>query len=395
MNIRDAFHEAIAGVLARLGRALLVSAGTLAGVAALVSTLGLASTARAQIAEQFNEYTATEVVVTPSPTDDDAAAAIPPDAGALARRVHGVTGAGRFWSIKAGEQVFLSAWSHGIQGQATVYAADPGALGVIGLHLTSGRQFTDQDSLVDTPAILLSLSLAAQLKISMSSQPVFVFFADRPFLVLGIYDDAKRQPETLLGAIISTSTSSEYFGAAAVQETRVIVATAPGSAQVVADQLPVALRTDDPTALQAATQDTAVQLQQSISGSVRRLLLALAAVSMVVGGLSIANGALVSVLERVAEIGLRRALGARRRDIGLQFLIEGAITGSLGGIMGFAIGMFVIVGVSRMNGWTPTLDLPLLTLAPLAGTMTGLLASLYPAARAATIPALEALRHRL
>ena len=110
------------------------------------------------------------------------------------------------------------------------------------------------------------------------------------------------------------------------------------------------------------------------------LFLLLGGVSLLVGALGIANVTLVSVLERVGEIGLRRALGAARRHIAAQFLIESTVMGLLGGIIGTSLGMLVVVAVAASRTWTPVLDPWVPLAAPLVGALIGLLSGTYPVA---------------
>jgi putative ABC transport system permease protein len=129
-----------------------------------------------------------------------------------------------------------------------------------------------------------------------------------------------------------------------------------------------------------------------VGSDVSALFLAFAILAGVVGGLGIANVTLLSVMERTGEIGLRRALGARKRQIAGQFLTESGITGLIGGLVGAAGGILAVLVVSVIRSWTPVLDGTLALLAPLLGALIGLFAGAYPALKAAGIEPITALR---
>jgi putative ABC transport system permease protein len=136
----------------------------------------------------------------------------------------------------------------------------------------------------------------------------------------------------------------------------------------------------------AATRDAS-------SRTMSWLLAAIATVSLLVGGIGIMNIMLVSVTERTREIGLRLAVGARRRDILMQFLIEAATLSALGGVAGAALGVAAARALTRIAGW-PTLVSPeaiLLAVGVSAGV--GIVFGYYPARRAAALDPIEALRH--
>jgi putative ABC transport system permease protein len=134
------------------------------------------------------------------------------------------------------------------------------------------------------------------------------------------------------------------------------------------------------------------QLRGQVKNDLNALFLLLGGVSLLVGAIGIANVTLVSVLERVGEIGLRRALGAGRRHIAAQFLLESTAMGLAGGVMGASLGTLVIVAVSATKTWTPVLD-PWVPLgAPLVGGLIGLISGTYPSLRAAALEPVEALR---
>ena len=122
------------------------------------------------------------------------------------------------------------------------------------------------------------------------------------------------------------------------------------------------------------------------------LFLGLGVVALVVGGLGIANVMVISVLERRSEIGLRRALGATRRHIALQFVSESVVLAGAGGVAGVAAGLLVVAGYATSRGWDVTVP-PVVVAAGLAAALVlECVVGLYPAARAARMAPADALR---
>jgi putative ABC transport system permease protein len=154
----------------------------------------------------------------------------------------------------------------------------------------------------------------------------------------------------------------------------------------------VAIDPNNPSALKVDAPPVQGAVRKGVQSDLNALFLLLGAVALLVGGLGIANVTLLSVLERVSEIGLRRALGAARRHVAGQFLVESVIVGFLGGILGTAVGVLLTVGVSFARHWTPLLDTRLAVGAPLLGAMIGLIAGTYPAWKASAIEPITALR---
>ena len=121
------------------------------------------------------------------------------------------------------------------------------------------------------------------------------------------------------------------------------------------------------------------------------LLLALGSIALLVGGIGVANTMVISVLQRRREIGLRRALGATRSHIRLQFLAEALLLSTLGGLAGAVLGAAVSAAIAAANGWAPVIPLPVLAAGVGATTLIGGVAGLYPAIRAARTPPTVAL----
>jgi len=173
----------------------------------------------------------------------------------------------------------------------------------------------------------------------------------------------------------------------------------PQASQEIAD----ILRTRHRTALGADdftvfTQQDFLATAQTITGVLTIFLGGVAAISLLVGGIGIMNIMLVSVTERTREIGLRKALGARRRDILTQFLTESALLSLFGGLLGIGLGWVISMAIGRIASasgtpFTPEVGLDAVLLATLFSTAVGLFFGIYPANRAANLEPVEALRY--
>jgi putative ABC transport system permease protein len=409
---RDMASEALAGVLQRPGRSVLTMLGTVLGVGAFVAVLGLTSTAGGQITQHFNALRETTVTVTDvgsgedAPTEDGAQAStdaapvdFPSDSDARITALNGAVAAGVYWTVPLhGQSVSTvrsgprddSANSAGV----TVFAASPGLFGVMHPTLSTGLLFNSFHERRGEPVALLGAAAAARLGISQLSAQPAVFIGNKAFTVIGILKTTQRLPELQLGIILPRSTAEQIYGPPdpLTNPAQMVIETKLGAAALIAHQAPLALRPDQPTYLEAAAPPDPHSLLDSVNTDLSVLFLALAAICLVIGTIGITNTTLVAVLERVGEIGLRRALGARRRHIALQFICESTTLGTLGGLIGTALGVAVVLTVALTKHWSAIID-PLAVLpSPLIGTVVGMLAGLYPAVRAATIEPLEALR---
>lgn len=397
VGVRDLVSEAVAGVLARPGRTALTVLGTVLGIAALVATLGLARTAGNQIIGRFDALAATSVVVTNDSGffgGGNTRVAIPTDAEARLLRLNGVNSAGSFGTVDVRDALVRSvpipdplAQS---EFQLSVYAASPGLLKAVLGELATGRFFDVGHAERGDRVVILGPGAAKRLNVTRVDQQPVVFIGEDPFVVIGILDDVRRQPELLNGLIIPEGTAREVYGYSSASTVQIDVAI--GAASLIAGQAAIALYPDEPGLLRVQKPPEPQDLRGDVEGDVNALFLLLGGVSLLVGAIGIANVTLVSVLERVGEIGLRRALGAARRHIASQFLMESTAMGFFGGVIGASAGVLIVVGVSASRTWTPVLDPWLPFAAPAIGALTGLLAGLYPALRAARLEPVEALR---
>ena len=394
VTTRDLVGEALAGISARPTRAALTVLGTVLGITALVATLGVSRTAGNQIVARFDALAATEVVVEPASSGGATrVSTVPWDAEARMLRLNGVIAAGTISEVnRQGARVRSVAVVTAATSEYDIplYATSPGLFAAVKTKLRTGRVFdAGHDSHVERVAIL-GPGAAEQLGINRVSQQPAIFIGDRLFVVMGIIDDVARQPDLLDAVIIPNATARRDY--ALTVPAKVAIDTTQGAASLVASQAPKVLDPSDPSRLRASAAASPKRVRDDVASDTNSLFLILGAVSLLVGAIGIANVTLVSVMERIGEIGLRRALGAGRRHIAAQFLTESTVLGLIGGIVGASLGVLTTVAISVAKEWTPVMDSRLVFAAPLLGAVVGLIAGLYPAMRAASLQPVEALR---
>ncbi|MGY9081317.1 MAG: ABC transporter permease [Acidimicrobiales bacterium] len=410
MGFRDLLDEMVSGLLGRPGRLVLTALGTVLGITALVSTLGLAKTAGNQIVSRFDELAETRIVVSPSENGfggNDSTSSIPWNAETRLARLNGVVAAGTKSDVDVSGALSRSVPVVDPLGinehQISVIATSGGLLDAVRGSIRTGRYFDNGHSDRADPVVVLGPAAAQRLNIfRLDTQPA-IFIGEQSFTVLGIIDDVAREPDLLNAIVMPDGTAREFFALSAPAEVHIdanVGATAllanesmtVSESGAAANMVQIALTPDDPESLRTQASQGYTAVRQDVEGDVNALFVVLGAVSLLVGGLGIANVTLVSVLERTPEIGLRRALGAARRHIAAQFLLESTVTGLLGGIIGASMGVLTIVAVSASRDWTPVLEGYLPFAAVGLGAVIGLIAGTYPALRAAQTEPITALR---
>ncbi|MEU6298270.1 ABC transporter permease [Streptomyces erythrochromogenes] len=396
---RDNVSEAFAGVLQRPARSALTALGTVLGVGTFVAVLGLTATTSSQIDSRFNLLTATEVTVEDVAREQNAFAGpgFPADADLRVERLNGVRHAGVLYTVRLDSAAggVRSAPVGGARGGGEgtdVIAASPGALRAVVPKLAQGRLYDEYHSGAKQRVAVLGSAVASRLGITTLDTRPAVFIGSEPFTVIGIVQDVQRKSDLLLSVMVPRTTAEEVWGPPQSSGTTMLISTDVGAAQQVARLAPTALRPDHPEYLKAVPPPDPRTLRSGVTSDLEQLFLVLAGICLVIGAVGIANTTLVAVLERTGEIGLRRALGARGRHITTQFLAESGALGALGGLVGTSLGTLTVVGVAVLRDWTPVVHPATVATAPLLGLVTGVLAGLYPAWRAARIEPAEALR---
>jgi putative ABC transport system permease protein len=395
VGVRELVAEAVAGVGQRPLRSTLTGLGAAIGVCAVVAVLGLTATASAQVNERFDELRAREVSVRPVDADDGrnvtVAALDAADAGRVAA-LPGVVAAGTV-AIVPLEDTDVRSLPGTEPAALGVHAVSASAWDVLRIGVRAGRVYDVGHEQRADRVVVLGVGAADRLGVHRLDAAPAVFVNGVAFTVVGVVDDVGRAPD-LLGAIMMppTTAAEVWAGDDAEARTELLVETQVGAATVIAAHLPYLLDPVHPEALRVDAPPDPEALGSSIGGDLDVLSLALAAVSVALGALGISNTMLVTVMERVHEIGLRRALGAGGGHIGVQFIVEAAVLGGIGGLVGSGVGVLAVVATAAVRDWTPVLASWVVVAAPLLGLVSGLVAGVFPALRAARVQPADALR---
>ncbi len=394
LSLRDLVAESVGGLFSRPGRAVLTILGTALGVGTLVATLGIAKTAGNQIVTRFDALAQTEVLVEPvSQPGTRLQSVIPWDAGARLSRLNGVNAAATLSRVPVEGLISAVPFNDPLRQTEfnfNVYSSSAELLPAVRGRIATGRFFdAGHSERADTVAVI-GPAVANRINLTRVDQQPAIRLGERVFSVIGIIEDVAREPSLLSAVIIPDGTARELYDLGAPAE--VHIDTVIGANQLIARQAPIALAPNNPDLLEARTARDPREVRQVVEEDVNTLFLVLGGITLLVGAIGIANVVLVSVIERIGEIGLRRALGARRGHIARQFLFESLLMGLVGGVIGASAGVIAIVAASAYNQWTPVLDAWVPLAAPAVGAGVGLVAGVYPSLRAASLEPVDALR---
>ena len=398
-RLHDLVRESLEGVGARPSRLFITLAGTVLGIASLIMTIGMAQTASGQIASQFDAVAATRVTVEPGKTPGEGdregkpTARIPWDAPERVSDLAGVVDAALVAELPAGitvEAVQVHDPAETPRAPAAVIAGTADLLDVVQGTVETGRWFdTGHEARADR-VVVLGANAAEKLGINRVSGQPAIFIDDRAYTVIGILGDVGARKTLLDTVIIPVATAREQLDLPAPSSLDIRIDV--GAGPVVARQAPIAVDPNNPAGYRVSAPSSGGALQEGIESDINVLFVVIGVVALLGGGIGIANVTLLSVSERRGEIGLRRALGARTREIARQFMLESVTTGLLGGLIGVALGLFGLLAVCFVQQWTPVLAPWAAPAGVLLGAVVGWAAGTYPALAAARVEPVDALR---
>jgi ABC-type lipoprotein release transport system permease subunit len=385
---RDIGPVAALGLRARPARALLSAAGIALGIATMVSVFGISSSSRAQLVAEIDALGTNLLTVTPGQSITGGNFALPRTAPAMVRRIGPVLAASAIGNVQAG--VYRNDHIPAVNTEAiTVYSADTNLLATLQGHLARGRFLSAATSRY--PAVVLGADAARALGIDRADGSVRLWLGSQWFSVVGILDRLPLAPELDRTALIGFP-AAEHVLHSMGRPIQIYVRTSPASVTAVQAVLPATADPAAPQDVSVANPADALTARADASAAFQSLFLGLGAVALLVGGIGIANVMVIAVLERRGEIGLRRALGASRWHIGVQFVAEAALLAGTGGVAGALLGGFATTVFAAARKWSAVVPVPVLLASVVIALVLGAVAGLYPALRAARLAPAEALR---
>ena len=389
LRARDVLRTAALGLTTRRLRAALSAVGIAIGIAAMVAVLGISDSSRAELVAKLDRLGTNLLTAKPGQTLLGGDAKLPKSAVEMVARIGPVEEVARVGSADATVRR-TDYVDEAETGGIGVNAADATLLRTLGGRLRAGR-FLD-DATTRYPAVVLGATAARRLGITSLRGSPQVWIGDRWWSVVGILEPLELAPDLDSTVLMGFRAAARYLGHDGYASALYVRAT-PATVSDVAGVLARTANPENPEEVQVQRPSDALAARIAATGAFTALFLGLGAVALVVGGLGVANVMVISVLERRSEIGLRRALGATRRHIALQFVAESLLLAGMGGLLGVAAGTAVIAAYATSRGWDFTVP-PIVVLAGgvTASVAIGAVAGLYPALRAARLAPTDALR---
>jgi putative ABC transport system permease protein len=385
----DLFRVASIGLRSRRLRASLSALGIAIGIAAMVAVLGISESSKAHLLAALDRLGTNLLVVEAGggfTGNEDAA--LPTTSETMLRRIAPVQEVSSVTSVDA--TVLRTDLAPSNQtGGITVKAADTQLLDTLVGEMADGEWL--DETRAGLPVVVLGSVTAERLGISDVGDGVQVWLGGQWFTVIGIMQSLELAPDLDTSAVIGRDIATAELGAAEAPGT-VYLRTDPDQVDAVQAVIAPTANPENPDQVEVSRPSDAIEARAAASNAFTALFLGLGAVALLVGGVGIANVMVISVLERRSEIGLRRALGATRRHVSVQFLSEALLLSAAGGLAGVILGAAVTAGYDAARGWeivVPTVGLAGGVAAALA---IGAVAGLYPATRAARLAPTDALR---
>ncbi|MFI6226653.1 ABC transporter permease [Micromonospora echinospora] len=388
MHPRDVLRVGGVGLRTRPLRAFLSALGIAIGIAAMISVVGISSSSRADLDRTLAALGTNLLTVAPGSTLFGADAQLPVESVEMISRIGPVQQVAAVAQL-ADTPVYRSDRIPAAQtGGLGTQAVTLDVLDTVGGTVAHGTWLNDATARY--PATVLGAVAAERLGLGAAGPDIQVYIDGRWFTVIGILRPVPLAPEIDSAALVGWPAATTYLGLDG-HPTRIYTRSAEQHVEAVREVLAATANPEQANEIQVSRPSDALAARQATDEAFTGLLLGLGAVALLVGGVGVANTMVISVLERRAEVGLRRALGATRGQIRTQFLAESLLLSALGGLGGVLLGVLVTTGYAFSQGWPTVVPAWVMAGGIGATVVIGAVAGLYPAIRASRLSPTEAL----
>ncbi len=374
------------GLRSRPLRAALSALGIALGIACVVAVLGISASSQAKLLAEIEALGTNLLTVQAGRTATGDAAKLPVEAPARIGRLDGVQRVAAVGKLPAkvyrNDRIPAAATS-GIEVLATTL--DLAATLQVGVR--SGGWLNEATARF--PATVLGAAAARRLGVAAAG--AHVYLGGQWFTVVGILAASPLDTTIDSAALVGVAVARDRLGFDGAP-TKIYQRSTEDTVLVVRAKLARATNPERPDEVTVSRPSDALVARALAARTGSDLFVGLGAVALLVGAVGIANVMVIAVLERRAEIGLRRALGATRAHVRRQFLVESVLLAALGGVTGLVAGTAITFGYALTRGWIPVLPAAAIGIAFAGSVLAGILAGGYPANRAARLSPTEALR---
>jgi putative ABC transport system permease protein len=384
----DVARVGAVGLRTRPLRVFLSALGIAIGIAAMISVVGIATSSREDLNRQLARLGTNLLRVAPGQSIFGEQAHLPDEAIPMIGRIGPVTSVTATGVVPNTHVYRNDHIPAGETGSIAVLAARTDLPGTVGASLAGGSWLNAATSAY--PAVVLGAKAADRLGIGAGATGVQVWLGGQWFTVVGVLAPVPLAPELDTAALIGWSVAAARLSFDGYPTT-VYTRARDDAVTDVQAVLAATANPEHPNEVNVTRPSDALAARQAADDTLSGLLLGLGAVALLVGGVGVANTMVISVLERRAEIGLRRSLGATRGQIRLQFLVESLLLAALGGAGGVFVGIGLTSAYALYKAWPSVVPAWASVGGVVATVIIGAVAGIYPAWRAARLSPTEAL----
>ena len=389
LSLTDLARVASVGLRTRRVRAALSALGIAIGVAAIVAVLGLSASSQAGLINEISKLGTNLLTVANGQTLSGATAELPVAAPGMISRIEAVTAVDDTGSL-SNTDAYRSPLIPSINTNAlSVQVTSLGLPHTVGTSVAEGRFLNAATA--REPVAVLGAAAAARMGIDRIYPGERIWVGGQWFYLVGVLNPAVLAPEIDTSVLIGYPAAQRYLGFDG-HPSEIYLRAQTDQVNAVHDVLAATANPEQPNQVDVSQPSDALVAQADAKGALNSLFLGLGAVSLLVGGVGVANIMLIGVLERRSEIGLRRSLGATKGHIRNQFLAEAILLSLLGGAAGVASGALATIVYAHLKHWTAVVPTTAWAGGLTAAILIGAIAGLLPAIRAARLSPTEALR---